>query len=137
MKANTQTVQDIESKDAPQPAAEAQKPALPQIRLVPVDGSDQPILANYTMLDVTSGMVFIQFGFVEPGVITAIQGAMQTDAKLPERINGRMAARIALGLDTLQALHHQLGTTLEAMTKVAQQRLAQYTETNANAKTDA
>ena len=36
------------------------------LRLAPVGDSDQPIVANYTALNVSPGMVFVDFGFLEP-----------------------------------------------------------------------
>jgi len=42
------------------------------IRLVPAGNSDQPVVANYTALNTAPGMAFIDFGFLEPGMLTAL-----------------------------------------------------------------
>lgn len=58
------TVEETTDKRTPQRMA---------VRLTPVDNSDQPTFANYTSLNVASGMVLLDFGFLEPTVLNAIQ----------------------------------------------------------------
>ena len=90
--------------------------------------SDQPIVANYTALNVSPGMVFVDFGFIEPGMLSALPRMARDGGKLPESINGKLAARVALGYDALAQLHQQLGRVLaglsEAASKAAQQKKA-------------
>lgn len=78
------------------------------IRLTPVGNSDQPVFANYTALNVTPGVVFIDFGFLEPGVLAALPRVARQGGKLPETINGRLAVRVALAYDSVQNLKRQL-----------------------------
>jgi hypothetical protein len=96
------------------------------LRLVPVGNSDQPIVANYTALNVSPGMVFVDFGFIEPGMLSALPRMARDGGKMPESINGKLAARVALGYDALAQLHQQLGRMLaglsEAASKTAQKK---------------
>jgi len=96
------------------------------LRLNPVRDSDQPIVANYTALNVAPGMVFVDFGFIEPGMLAALPRVAREGGKLPEAINGKLAARVALGYDAVAQLHKQLGRVLaglsEAASKAAQQK---------------
>lgn len=96
------------------------------LRLTPVRDSDQPIVANCTALNVSPGMVFVDFGFIEPGVLAALPRVAREGDKLPEVINGKLAARVALGYEALARLHQQLGKVLaglsEAASKAAQKR---------------
>ena len=96
------------------------------LRLTPVRDSDQPIVANYTALNVSPGMVFVDFGFIEPGMLAALPRMAREGGKLPETINGKLAARVALGFDALAQLHQQLGKVLaglsEAASKAAQKK---------------
>src|SRR5688572_7553913 len=78
------------------------------IRLTPVGNSDQPVFANYTALNVAPGVVFIDFGFLEPGVLAALPRVARQGGKLPETINGRLAVRVALAYDSVQNLKRQL-----------------------------
>jgi hypothetical protein len=82
------------------------------IRLQPVDNSDQPVLANYTNLNISPGMVFIDFGFLEPGLLTALPRVARSGGKLPESVNGKLAVRVAMGYDGLANLHQQIGRLL-------------------------
>ena len=82
------------------------------IRLMPVDNSDQPVVANYTNLNIAPGMVFIDFGFLEPGLLTALPRVARSGGKLPESVNGKLAVRVAMGYDGLANLHQQIGRML-------------------------
>jgi hypothetical protein len=85
------------------------------IRLVPVDNSDQPVVANYTAINVSPGMVFVDFGFFEPGMLAAPPRIAQQGGKLPERLNGKLAVRVAMGYDALANLHQQLGQVMKGL----------------------
>src|SRR3954464_5519560 len=85
------------------------------IRLMPVDNSDQPVVANYTALNVAPGMVFIDFGFLEPAMLTALPRVAKSGGKLPESVNGKLAVRVAMGFDGLANLHQQLGRVLTGL----------------------
>jgi hypothetical protein len=82
------------------------------IRLAPVNNSDQPVLANFTLLHGAPGMVFVDFGFLEPAALSALSRLAQSGGKIPENLNGKLAVRVALGYDTLSALHQQLGQVI-------------------------
>jgi hypothetical protein len=89
------------------------------LRLMPVRDSDQPIVANYTALNVAPGMVFVDFGFIEPGMLAALPRVAREGGKLPETINGKLAARVALGYDAVAGLHQQLGSVLKGLSEAA------------------
>jgi hypothetical protein len=92
------------------------------IRLAPVNNSDQPVLANYTSLNAAPGMVFVDFGFLEPAMLAALPRVAKLGGKLPERLNGRLAVRVALGYDAVANLHQQLGQILQGLARQAQAR---------------
>ena len=85
------------------------------IRLTPVGNSDQPVVANYAVLNVAPGMAFIDFGFLEPGMLAALPRVAKAGGKLPERLNGKLAVRVALGYDALAGLHQQIGRVLTGL----------------------
>lgn len=82
------------------------------IQLQPVDHSDQPILANFTAVQGVPGMVFLDFGFLEPQAISALARLAQSGNAVPEAIRGRLACRVALGPDTVANLAQQLNQLL-------------------------
>jgi hypothetical protein len=91
------------------------------IRLQPVDNSDQPVVANYTNLNIAPGMVFVDFGFLEPGLLTAIPRVARSGGKLPESVNGKLAVRVAMGYDGLANLHQQIGQLMAGLREARSQ----------------
>lgn len=89
------------------------------VRLTPVGTSDQPIYANFTNVTVSPGTVFLDFGFLEPAVLAALPQMVREGSKLPESINGRLSARIALGLDAMANLQQQLTRVIQGMNAAA------------------
>jgi hypothetical protein len=94
---------------------EAQKTVGLNIRLAPVENSDQPLLANFTRLNGAPGMVFVDFGFLEPAALAALSRLASSGGKIPETLTGKLAVRVALGYATLAALHQQLGQTIAGL----------------------
>jgi hypothetical protein len=117
--------QSSETRAVPEPGPVNPAPLKsPEIHLIPVEGSEKPVMSNYAAFEVTPGIVYINFGFIEPAVIGALERAAQTGAPLPEQISGRMAVRVAVGVDVLQNLHQQMGQVLTALLENAQQQLS-------------
>jgi hypothetical protein len=94
------------------------KPSL-NIQLMPVNNSDQPVLTNFTRISGAPGLVYLDFGFLEPSAMDAMTRLARTGGKIPERMAGKLAVRVALGLDTMTALHQQLGTALASLQATA------------------
>ena len=94
------------------------------IRLASVDNSDQPVLANFTRLNGAPGMVFVDFGFLEPAALSALSRLAQSGNKIPETLTGKLAVRVALGYDTLAALHQQLGQVIDGLKAQQSQKAA-------------
>ncbi len=97
----------------------AAKPAGMGIRLAPVDNSDQPVIANYTAVNLSPGIVYVDFGFLEPAMLAALPRVAKQGGKLPERLNGKLAVRVAMGYDAMANLHQQLGRVLAGLNEVA------------------
>ena len=89
------------------------------LRLVPTGNSDQPVFANVCNVNVAPGVAFIDFGFLEPAMLSALPRVARQGGKLPERIEGRLAVRVALGVEALASLHQQLGRVLAAARQAA------------------
>jgi hypothetical protein len=87
------------------------------VQLVPSGQSDQPILANFTVLHPASGVALIDFGFLDPGALNALSQMARSGKKMPERMNGRLSARVAVPYDSLVNLHQQIGRVLQAVAK--------------------
>ncbi len=78
------------------------------VRLRPVEQSDQPRSANYTAVSVVQGIAYLDFGFIEPALFGAIARTAKDGQATPKAIDGRLVTRVAMGLDVLVRLHQQL-----------------------------
>jgi hypothetical protein len=85
------------------------------LRLQPVDGSDQPLFSNFTVVQAAPGMVFVDFGFLEPAALPGLARLAKSGGKMPESINGRLACRVVLGLDAAVQLTRQLEQQLKGL----------------------
>jgi len=92
------------------------------VRLAPADRSDQPVVANYSAINLAPGMAFIDFGFIEPATLASLPRAAQLGGKMPEFLNGRLAVRVAIGYDGLAQLQQQLTRVLSELSKAAKNR---------------
>ena len=90
------------------------------IRLQAVAGSDQPVFSNVTAVQGAPGMVFLDFGFIEPSAVPAVARLAQTGGKVPEAISGRLACRVAVSFDTALQFASQLEQHLRAVTSQRQ-----------------
>ena len=97
---------------AKQPAKQAVN-----LQLLPADGSDQPVLANVTMVEPTAGVALLDFGFLDPGALAALSRLARAGKQVPERLNGRLAARVAISYEALATLHQQIGGVLQAVSR--------------------
>jgi hypothetical protein len=98
---------DVTSKTTP-----AAKPSAVAVRLSGDSPAAQPVFSNYSAAVTTSGLVLIDFGFLEPAMLAALSRAARAGGKIPGEVNGRLAARVALAPETARALHAQLGRLL-------------------------
>ena len=86
-----------------------------QVRLKALNNTDQPVSANYTTATVAPGIAYLDFGFLEPGALTAIVGSARSGRPIPKVLEGKLAVRVAVGYDVLQNLHRQLGQVLAGL----------------------
>jgi hypothetical protein len=101
--------------EAKTPAEAAAEQKGVNVQLVPSADSERPVLSNFTTLHPAPGMVLMDFGFLEPGALAALSQMARSGKKMPERINGRLATRVAMSYDSLATLHQQIGRLLQAM----------------------
>lgn len=85
------------------------------VRLRSEDHAAQPLFSNFTGVQGGPGMVFIDFGFLEPNVLPSVLRAAQGGGKVPEAVNGRLAARVVLGVDLAAQLMQQLNGHLRGL----------------------
>lgn len=90
------------------PTQNGDKSVAVTVRLQSVGDADQPTLANYSQASLAQGLAYIDFGFLEPGVIGAVAQRAQRGETVPTQVVGTRAVRVALPFDTVLRLHQQL-----------------------------
>ena len=91
------------------------------VRLEPVNNSDRPLFANISGVQGAPGIVFLDFGFIDPSAFPAVARLAQSGAKTPEAITGQLTCRVALGLDTAVQFARQLEQHLGRLQEQRQQ----------------
>lgn len=84
------------------------------IRLAPSESSAQPVLCNFSGVTNASGLVLVEFGFLEPGGLNAVAQAARSGGNPPDQIGGQRICRLALPLDTAAQLAQQLNQLLKS-----------------------
>jgi hypothetical protein len=113
---------------------EQEKITAVNVRLRAVEQSDQPIASNFATVTVAQGIAYVDFGFIEPPLLAKTMMDSQHGKTLPEQFDGKLVARISLGLDVLARLQGQMQQVLLTLRqaqmngKKAEQSLA--TQTN-------
>jgi len=90
------------------------------LRLRGVNHSEQPVFSNFTVVQGTPLIVFIDFCFLEPSALPALARLAESGGKAPETINGQLACRLALGVDAAAQLSQQLEQHLRGVQARAQ-----------------
>jgi hypothetical protein len=103
-------------------AAVAQKAISVNVQLAPGNATEQPMLANYTAVSVAQGIAHMDFGFIEPVLFGALGRAIRQNKPIPKGVRGTRTARVAMPLDALVRLQHQLQQALMNLRRQAASR---------------
>ena len=82
------------------------------VRLVENAPVTQPLLVNYTAATVTSGLVMVDLGFLEPAMMAALTRTAKAGGKLPKGVAGKLGARVVLTPEAARQLLQQLARLL-------------------------
>ena len=94
------------------------------VRLVGNGMSDVPVMANFARVHLSAPAVVVDFGFVEPAALQALASVARNGGKVPEAMDGRLAARVAMTPDAMIALHQQLGQAIAGLKEQVGQVIA-------------
>ncbi len=78
------------------------------LRLRASDSSGRAIVSNISSVHLSSGMAFIDFGFVEQSVLSEAARAARAGGDGKQMADGRLECRIAMGLGDVAQLARQL-----------------------------
>jgi hypothetical protein len=82
------------------------------VRLKPSEPSAHPLATNYTTVGVAQGIAYLDFGFIEPTLLSAIAKTAKDGQAAPKGLEGALVARVAMGVDVLARLHQQIQQVL-------------------------
>jgi hypothetical protein len=82
------------------------------VTLQPIDHSDQPVSANYSVIGVAQGIAYLDFGFLEPAQLAGVAQKIRGGPATPAELEGALVVRVAMGLDVVQRLQQQLQQVL-------------------------
>ena len=86
------------------------------IRMQQGEHTGQPLYANFTMVQAGQGVVIIDFGFLDPQTINAINRLAKSGEKVPETVGARMSCRMAISNDAANNLSQQLNQLMSRKT---------------------
>ena len=83
------------------------------IRMQQGEHTGQPIYANFTAVQGGQGVVFVDFGFLEPQALNSLAQMTQAGKQVPETIAAWMSSRMAISVDAAANLAQQLNQLLQ------------------------
>ncbi|NOS80095.1 MAG: hypothetical protein HOP32_00760 [Nitrospira sp.] len=92
------------------------------VHLRPSESSAHPRATNYTNVGVAQGIVFLDFGFIEPTLLAAIAKTAKDGQAAPKGLEGALVTRVAMGVDVLARLHQQIQQVLVSLREARQAR---------------
>ncbi|MDO8333538.1 MAG: hypothetical protein Q7T35_02580 [Nitrosomonas sp.] len=98
---------DTGSSDAPQSHARPVKVAMQQ-----GEHTGQPLYSNLTSVQAGHGVVIVDFGFLDPQTMNALNHMIKSGSKVPSTIDAKMSCRIAISIDAASQLAQQLNQLL-------------------------
>lgn len=87
------------------------------VRLRAMEQSDQPIMSNFATVAVAQGIAYLDFGFIEPALLAKVMVDSQNGKALPGQVEGKLVARVSLGLDVMARLQHQMQQMLQSLSQ--------------------
>lgn len=88
------------------------------VRLKPSESSAHPRAANYTNIGVAQGIVYLDFGFIEPALLAAIAKTAKDGQAAPKGLDGHLVTRVAMDVGSLARLHQQIQQVLGSLRTV-------------------
>ncbi len=85
------------------------------VRLKPSEPTAHPKATNYTNVGVAQGIAYVDFGFIEPALLGVIAKTAKDGQAAPKGLEGKLVTRVAMGVDVLARLHHQIQQVLVTM----------------------
>ncbi|MCE7913672.1 MAG: hypothetical protein DYH15_03110 [Nitrosomonas sp. PRO4] len=89
-------------------------PSAMQVRVSMLQGehTGQPIYSNFTSVQIGQGAVIVDFGFLDPHTIHALNQIAKSGEKTVGTVSAKMSCRLAISIDAANQLAQQLNQLL-------------------------
>jgi hypothetical protein len=78
------------------------------VRLKPSESTAHPRAVNYSNIGVAQGIVYVDFGFIEPAALSAVAKSAKEGQPAPKGLDGHLVTRVAMPLEALVRLQQQI-----------------------------
>ena len=86
------------------------------IRMQQGEHTGQPLYSNFTSVQGGQGVVIVDFGFLDPQTINAVNRLAKSGEKVPDTVGARMSCRMAISIEAASNLAYQLNQLLHRKT---------------------
>lgn len=92
------------------------RPMKINIRMQEGEHTGQPIYSNFTSVQGGQGVIIMDFGFLDPQAINALNRMTRSGEKTPAAIDAKLSCRMAVSLEAANHLAQQLNQLLARKT---------------------
>ena len=114
--------EDTQNKGSGESAQQSQMRV--NINLQQGEHTGQPIYSNFTAVQPGQGVVFVDFGFLDPQTIH-ILNRMTESGEQSQTVNARMSCRMAISIEAASQLVMQINQLLQVTRKMSSQQPAE------------
>ena len=93
--------------------ANAASPPQIHLRMQQSEHTGQPLYSNFVSTQGGQGVVIVDFGFIDPQIVNALNRKIKAGEKVPDTVDARMSCRIAISVDAAVNLSLQLNQLLQ------------------------
>ncbi len=76
----------------------------------------QPLYSNFASVQAGQGAIIVDFGFLDPQIIQALNRLARSGEKMPDSVNARLSCRMAMSVESANNLSQQLNQLLQKKT---------------------
>lgn len=83
------------------------------LRMQQGEHTGQPLYSNFASIQGGQGVVIVDFGFIDPQIVNAINRKIKAGEKAPDMVDAKMSCRMAISIDAAVNLSMQLNQLLQ------------------------
>jgi len=87
------------------------------VRMQQGEHTGQPIYSNFTAVQTGQGVIILDFGFLDPQTVKALNTMVQSGQHVSEPITAKLSCRMAISIDAVNQLSQQLNQLFNVKTE--------------------